>query len=150
MLGLVRLLRSIPDAELETGDLVVVDDEAAIVARLCSFLTARGYRVRTAGSMADAREQLARRRPDLLLCDLFLRDGDACEVLPELRREGLLPATLLLTGHALEELGPRLGALTEVIGVVSKPIALEALARRIGEFLAGDRRARATVGLPLP
>jgi len=64
--------------------LLVVEDEPAIQAGLCDRLQREGFRVDVAGSLAAARELLAN-RPDLVVLDRRLPDGDGLQLLQDLR-----------------------------------------------------------------
>jgi diguanylate cyclase (GGDEF)-like protein len=58
------------------GRVLVVDDEAQITAICAEVLANQGFDVDCAGSVAEARASIARKRPDLLLLDVALPDGD--------------------------------------------------------------------------
>jgi CheY-like chemotaxis protein len=55
---------------------LVIDDEPEIAETLAELLEAQGYRVRVAGSGAEAKRQLAARDFDLILSDLRMPDVD--------------------------------------------------------------------------
>lgn len=85
-----------------TGLAVVIDDEQAIRSGMSSLLTGWGHKVVAAGSASEAIELLSARalRPDLLICDFRLRDGEnGLEAIDRLRAEynEYLPA-MLITG----------------------------------------------------
>ena len=56
--------------------LLIVDDTVANVVLLKAVLGARGYQVDSAGNAEEARQAIARRRPDLILMDLQLPGVD--------------------------------------------------------------------------
>ncbi len=85
-----------------TGFVVVIDDEQAIREGMLDLLTQWGYEVLVAGSADEAIERLSTRttRPDLLVCDLRLReDENGIEAIGRLRSEynENIPA-MLITG----------------------------------------------------
>lgn len=85
-----------------TGLVVVIDDEHAIRSGMSSLLTGWGHRVVAAGSASEAIELLSARaaRPDLLICDFRLRDGEnGLDAINRFRTEynEYLPA-MLITG----------------------------------------------------
>lgn len=123
------------------GDLLIVENDARIVELLRWFLERRGHGVRAAASFAQAREQLAERRPDLLLSDVELGGENARELLPQLSREGLLPPTLVVSGYVDRGLADELLAIPGVVGVMPKPFQFERLERWIEEFLERARSA---------
>jgi len=58
-----------------------------------------GHRVSVAGSIAEAVEVGRRERPEIMLLDLGLPDGDGLEALVSLQEQGAAPAvTFALTG----------------------------------------------------
>ncbi|SIT40119.1 Integral membrane sensor hybrid histidine kinase [Paraburkholderia ribeironis] len=84
------------------GLVVVVDDEQAIRAGMSSLLTGWGYEVVAAASADEAIQLLATHevRPDLLICDFRLRNGEnGIEAIEKLRAEynEAIPA-MLITG----------------------------------------------------
>lgn len=66
-------------------DVLIVEDEPALVRLLETALTAQGYRVTTAMGAAEALARVAVDDPTLILLDLGLPDGDGLLLLPELK-----------------------------------------------------------------
>lgn len=143
MLGPVHLLPKVDEGELECGEILFADDQARTVELVRWSLEARGYRVRTAGTLADARLQLARRRPDLFVCAARLGGDDTRESLARLSGDGLLPPTLVLAGDTDAELKSALEALRPVLGVLRGPLEPNALAHAVSQaFSSGLDRSR--------
>ncbi|WP_341479927.1 response regulator transcription factor [Anaerofilum hominis] len=69
-------------------EILLVEDEAAIAAPLASLLRAEGWRVAVCGTVRAALAQLEDGRPDAVLVDLGLPDGDGAEVCRAARRAG--------------------------------------------------------------
>jgi len=67
-----------PSGALARGLIVVIDDETAIQRAMSSLLTGWGHDVVTGGSGDEAMQQLSSRpdRPDLVICDYRLREGE--------------------------------------------------------------------------
>jgi CheY-like chemotaxis protein len=87
---------------LVQGLIVVIDDELAIREAMSSLLTEWGHDVVTAGSGDEAMQRLATCpvRPDLVICDYRLRDGEnGVAVIERLRADynETIPA-MLITG----------------------------------------------------
>jgi CheY-like chemotaxis protein len=82
---------------------LLVDDSALVTEALATLLVAMGYRAAAAGSVAEAAEAASRERPDAVLLDLTLPDGDGLRLLPSLGipgdGAGGVPVVLALTGH---------------------------------------------------
>ena len=58
------------------GRVLVVDDDPQISAICEEVLSNQGFDVESAGSVAEARASIGRKRPELLLLDVALPDGD--------------------------------------------------------------------------
>lgn len=119
----------------EPKSLLLVENDVRIVELLSLFLARRGYRVRSARSLEEARAELASSRPDLMLSDIDLGRSNGREFLPQLSREGLLPRTLVVSGYLDAQLAQELRAVPEVVGVLPKPFEFDRLERRIEEAL---------------
>jgi two-component system, OmpR family, KDP operon response regulator KdpE len=74
---------------------LVVDDEAAILRFLKPALEANDYDVSTAGSVAEAIKRIAGDRPDVVVLDLGLPDGDGKEVIKRVREWSDVPIIVL-------------------------------------------------------
>ena len=59
---------------------LIVDDDANTREALAALASHEGFTVATAGSVAEARIQLVRQRPDVVLMDLRLPDGSGMEL----------------------------------------------------------------------
>ena len=79
--------------------ILVVDDQPNIVDLLATVLTFHGFAVDTAGTAAQAVEMAAERRPDLVLLDVMLPDGDGMDVCRRLRAEGPETDVVFLTAR---------------------------------------------------
>jgi two-component system response regulator AtoC len=78
---------------------LVVDDDVNFGLGLAEVVTREGWTVKTAGSIKEAKAEISRTVPDVLLVDLHLPDGTGLDLFREL--EGT-PATevVLITGQA--------------------------------------------------
>ena len=92
--------------------MLFVEDEESISGPFSSALTREGFDPVVAASLAEAREQLARGLPDLVLLDLMLPDGDGRDLARELRAVSEVPIIMLTArGTELERVvGLELGA----------------------------------------
>ena len=107
-----------------TGLVIVVDDEQAIRAGMSALLTDWGYEVLAAGSADEAIQLLACHTgtPDLLICDLRLRNGEnGIEAIEKLRTEynETIPAMLITGDTAARRLHE---AQTSELLVLHKPV----------------------------
>jgi two-component system KDP operon response regulator KdpE len=108
---------------------LVVDDELAIRRLLRITLGARGYEVSEATTAEEARREAAQFRPDLILLDLGLPDGDGKELLRDLREWSKVPI-LVLTARDRE--AEKIEALDSgADDYVTKPFSPEELMARM-------------------
>ena len=90
--------------------ILIIEDEPAIRAVLRVLLEAQGYRCAEADTVMRAEIEARSHKPDLLLIDLGLPDGDGLKVIRRVRRSYALVATGLFTGlRAMEILGLQWG-----------------------------------------
>lgn len=78
---------------------LIVDDEADIVGWMSEVVQAEGYTVATADSLRQARAQLVRQAPDVLLTDLQLPDGRGIDLVHDLESPSQTEI-VVITGHA--------------------------------------------------
>jgi DNA-binding NtrC family response regulator len=112
--------------------ILVVDDERGIRA-LCSDVLGRaGHEVESVDSATGALAAAARRRFDLVLCDINLPDQDGVSLLPRLLVGDPPPAVLLITAYPSIDTavrGMKLGA-RDYIGKPFSPDELRLVVRR--------------------
>lgn len=118
------------------AELLLVDNDARITDLVAFFLRRSGHAVRTAGNFSIARREIARLRPDLVLSDLDLGEERGLVELPRLAAEGLLPATLVVSGYLDRAAQIELERLPQVVGILAKPFDLDVLVARVNEGLA--------------
>jgi DNA-binding NtrC family response regulator len=81
---------------------LIVDDDANTREALAALATQEGFTTAVAGSVAEARIQLVRQRPDVVLMDLRLPDGSGIDLFEDLEDRSSIE-TILITGHASVE-----------------------------------------------
>jgi len=74
---------------------LVVDDEPAILRFLRPALEANDYEVATAGTVAEAMRRIAGERPDVVVLDLGLPDGDGKDIIRRVREWSDVPIVVL-------------------------------------------------------
>ena len=125
-----------------TGGLILaIDDEAAIRAAMRELLASWGHRVITVGDGAAALRTVADgARPDLIICDLRLREGESgIAIVDALRRHlGEVPAILVTGDTAPETLRV---AMASGYPLLHKPLAHARLRAAVGSLI---RRASAS------
>ncbi len=81
---------------------LIVDDDANTRSGLAELVGREGFTTATAASLEEARARIAERRPDLLLLDLLLPDGNGMELVEDGEACGGAEV-VLITGHASVE-----------------------------------------------
>ena len=67
--------------------ILVVDDEPGITTHLKRFLSRKGYDVNVASNAREARHEMGRSYPDVVLLDLRLPDANGAELMVELKED---------------------------------------------------------------
>jgi two-component system OmpR family response regulator len=125
-------------AVTESARLLVVDDEATILELLSGSLRLAGFEVVTAASGAEAVQAAASSRPDLVLLDVMMPDGDGFEALRRIRSGGSEVPVIFLT--ARDEVPARVrGFDAGGDDYVTKPFSLDELLGRIRAVLKRTR-----------
>jgi two-component system, NtrC family, response regulator AtoC len=131
---------------------LLVDDDSDAAETMAMLIASEGFTVATAGSLRDARRQIALQEPDIILLDLMLPDGSGMELFNDAKQ---MPNAelVLITGHASLDTSIqalRLGAadylvkpmslkqLQGVLSRVTKPSALKAAAGDLQVALEGE------------
>lgn len=79
--------------------ILIVDDEANARINIGQFLTARGYEVLEAATLAEAREQLKLGSADIILLDVELPDGYGPTLLDETAHLPTRPPIIIITAY---------------------------------------------------
>ena len=108
-------------------DVLVVDDESSLRLLCRVNLELEGHTVREAATLSEARAEIERALPDVILLDRHIGAEDGLDLLDELQALELNSRVVLLSGSA--SVGPELAA--RVGGVLGKPFELELLARAV-------------------
>lgn len=117
--------------------ILVIEDDAAMSAGLRDNLEVEGYQVLTAANVRAGRELALRNRPDLILLDVMLPDGDGVSLCRNLRAQGLQQPIIMLTARG-EEMDKVLGLEVGADDYLTKPFSLRELLARIHARLRRD------------
>ncbi|GAA4418408.1 sigma-54 dependent transcriptional regulator [Acidovorax lacteus] len=125
------------------ASILVIDDEPDLRTLYELTLLREGYRVETAASVQEAREQLRERRFDAVITDMRLPDGFGLEVLQDLREQQRKERCVVMTAYgsaenAVEAL--RAGA----FDYLTKPVDLKQFRSVVASAIQG------TGGVPAP
>lgn len=124
-------------------ELLVVDDDPAIVELLKMYLEKSEFAVRVATTGPEALEEVDRRRPDLVLLDIMLPGLDGYEVCQVLRQRHGLP--IIFVSARDDELDPIIGLEFGADDYITKPFRPREVVARVKAVL---RRGTQTTGEP--
>jgi two-component system NtrC family sensor kinase len=117
------------------GKVLVVDDSLTVRMDLQEILVAGGLRVQACGTVAAARQALARDRFALVILDILLPDGDGIELLKEIRATPAIADTAVMLLSTETEIRDRVHGLTtgadDYVGKPYEPVYLVARAREL-------------------
>ena len=78
--------------------ILLIDDEEPIRKLLARIIELEGYKVSTASCCSDALQQLRKQQYDVILCDVFLPDGNGVDFIFDIKKYSN-DAIILLTAH---------------------------------------------------
>lgn len=130
---------------IQDARILLVDDETDLLAMLCESLSGAGYgRLTTAASAAQARAAFALERPDLIVLDINLPDGDGFSLFQVFREKADIPVLFL---SARDADGDRLFGLgLGADDYLTKPFLTQELLLRIATILRRNYRAELAQG----
>ena len=76
---------------------LVVEDEASLRADLVDYLSAKGFIVEEAATVAESRARIGSQEFDAMILDVGLPDGDGFELLADVRGRGMGCGVMMLT-----------------------------------------------------
>jgi len=127
---------------MNTPTALVLEDEPEIRQFVRSSLEAEGWQVLEAGTLRQGRIAAASRRPDLVIADLGLPDGDGVDFIREVRQWSGIPI-IVLSARAHE--GEKVAALDAgADDYITKPFGVAELLARTRANLRRIRAGRAT------
>jgi CheY-like chemotaxis protein len=120
---------AMPDKKAERRKLLLVEDDRATYTALRGILTLRGWQVAVATTLAEA-IRAVQDRPDAVVLDLMLPDGDGLAVLQQIRRTASEIPVVVTTGTVDDT---RLAAVRrlEPAALLRKPIVVADLLKAI-------------------
>jgi two-component system response regulator AtoC len=121
-----------------TATVLVVDDEENARLFVSDFLTQKGYEVKSAGTLKEARARVNEGVADIILLDVQLPDGFGTDLLRETASMPLRPPIIIITAHADIEMAVE-SMKNGAHDFIQKPIELDQLEKsvqRAGELVA--------------
>jgi DNA-binding NtrC family response regulator len=127
-----------------SSKVLVIDDDEGVRQALRGFLTAKGYGVEEAGSLAQAEQGFRKEHPDIVVMDFSLPDGDGLALLKTLKGLDASVPVVMLTGRATIDLA--VSAIKEgAEQFFTKPVELPALLVVIERALQNQRMRHANL-----
>ncbi len=127
-----------PLAATDARTVLVIEDEAALVATLSYNLRKNGFNVVSAGDGVAGLQAARREHPDVVVLDLMLPKMDGLEVCRRLRAESDVPI-LMLTAKG-EELDRVVGLEMGADDYLTKPFGMRELMARVRALLRRSAR----------
>jgi DNA-binding NtrC family response regulator len=139
-----------------SAHVLVVDDETLIRQSLQAVLIDEGFEVTAAGSVAEAWAAFEKDRPDIVLLDLVLGDGNGLDLLRRINEQGAPVKVVVISAHGSFEhavSAMKLGAydfikkpfeLEEVVATVANAARTSTLEQRVAYLSDQDRRRGAS------
>lgn len=121
---------------------LVLEDEAEIRQFVCRSLSAEGWQVFEAATLKQGRIEVGTRRPDLVIADLGLPDGDGVDFVRELRAWSGVPIIVLSARTHESEKVAALDAGAD--DYITKPFGVAELLARTRANLRRIRAGRST------
>jgi DNA-binding response OmpR family regulator len=117
----------------DPDSILVVDDDPRILRLVSHYLRREGYSVHTATSAREAREQLSRLPPDLIILDIGLPGEDGFTFARDIRSQTNIPI-IMLTGRS-ETVDKVVGLELGADDYITKPFEERELLARIRSLL---------------
>ncbi|MEY3888180.1 MAG: hypothetical protein RL650_2272 [Pseudomonadota bacterium] len=125
--------------------LLLVEDDPYLQENLVRSLSRRGFQVTSASTAAQAVSLWQSLRPDVVLLDLTLPDGDGLNVVSQVRQMGLTTPVLVLTARAT--VGDRvLGLNSGADDYMAKPFDLDELEARLNALYRRIKTSQTDAG----
>ena len=80
-------------------DLLILDDESSLRDFLTIVFEGEGWSVESAATLAEARAQIQKNEPDLVLCDVMVPDGSGIDLLKEIKGQNPSIAFIMITAQ---------------------------------------------------
>jgi len=127
------------------GTLLIVDDEPGVRYSLARAFQGE-FRIVAASSVAEARREVQRARPEVILLDYSMPEADGMVRLRELSSAEDAPAAIMLTAHGSERLAVE-AMKAGAYDYLAKPFDLEELRLTVGRAFERQRLRREVQGL---
>ncbi len=121
--------------------ILVVDDETKILELLAEFLESSGFEVDAASSGAKAIRLIAADSYDAVVSDIWMQGVSGADVLKALSEYQPDCEAIVVSAYVTDAMRQKMTALG-AYAVMDKPVALAALAKKVGEAVESNRTDR--------
>jgi CheY-like chemotaxis protein len=120
----------------DRNDVLVVDDDPALVGMVELLLDSEGYQVTTAEEGQQALDEIARKMPDLILLDMLMPGMDGWEFAREFhtKYDHRVPIVVLTAAENARQRAQEIDA----EGYLGKPFEIDDLVKVVQEHLARE------------
>lgn len=126
-----------------TNSVLIVEDEAILAGNLREYLEHHHYDVRVAGTVATGLQLLEHHRPDVVLLDILLPDGDGRQILRRIREVDAAVGVVIMTAFGSIQLA--LDAMAAGADeYVEKPVPLDTLKLLVDRIIGQYRPSAGT------
>lgn len=122
-------------------NILVIDDNLDLLESLVDIITLKDFEVTTAMTLFSAKEELDRSRPDLIICDINLPDGNGIDFIKAIKssQEGRDTPCMLITGD-LDRATFRRSMLNGADDYITKPFSPAEILESIEYLLDSNSR----------
>ncbi len=114
------------------ADILVVDDEQAILESISMFLSEKGHRVLTADTVVTSLRAFESFRPCVVILDIRLPDGNGLDVLAEMR--SIYPLSKIIMITAFQDMETTIEAMKRgVYDYIHKPLDADELEKTVAD-----------------
>ena len=124
---------------MASRSILIVEDEKDVRDVIAEMIAMFGYEVSIHSNGAEAWNDIAANRYDLIITDLGLPGLDGGELLMTMRRNGIKTPALIITGVDSDSSGIDLNKITNC-SFIQKPFKIEDLKIKINELLKNDSK----------
>jgi len=114
--------------------ILIIDDELSLLESLFMFLSEKGYDVKTAVCASEGMEKAERLRPDTIILDIRLPDGDGLDLLTELKKRTVETGVIVIT--AFHDMDTTVTAIKRgATEYITKPIDVDELEKAVSRAM---------------
>ncbi len=119
---------------MKKKSILIIDDELSLLESLYMFLSEKGYDVKTAVSASEGMEKAERLKPDTIILDIRLPDGDGLDLLTELKKRTAETGVIMIT--AFHDMDTTVTAIKRgATEYITKPIDVDELEKAVSRAM---------------